>query len=146
MKIYCDNGACPQELKVLQKKGIVELYMWRYENKNRHIQNSGLPSKVTWPDLKNYTWDTLAANHWSDFSGSDKYEQIITLLGLANKRVDILHLDSAYKSQCEVFVTNDKDDIWSKRAELEELLGLRVFNVFEMPECVEYIGRANKED
>ena len=142
MKIYCDNGTCPQELKNLQKEGFVELYMFKYENKNRHIPNSGVPSRATWADMKNYTWAD-APGRWNDYSGSDKYERIVSVLGLANKRVDILHLDSAYKNQCEVFMTNDKDDIWSKRAELETLLGMRIYNVFEISECVDYIESAN---
>lgn len=138
MKIYCDNGACPKELKQLQNKGVVELFMFPYENTNRHIKKSGLPSECGWSDLKNFTWDTLP-NTWDDYSGSDKYQQIIQLIGLENKRLDISHLDSAYKSECEIFLTNDKDDIWIHRAELEDLLNIRIFCVSEVSECLNYI-------
>jgi len=29
--------------------------------------------------------------------------------------VDAQHLDSAYKAKCELFLTSDKTDIWSRR-------------------------------
>jgi hypothetical protein len=143
LKIYCDNGACPSELKDLQKQGIVELLMFPYENRNKHIKNTGLPSNCGWKDLGNLTWKTLPGT-WNDYSGSDKYLDIVELLKLANKRVDILHLDSAYKSNCQVFITNDKDDIWVHRLELQTLLGLRVFSTFEIQECLEFILQENQ--
>ena len=59
MKIYCDSGACPDEVKKLQRQGIVELYMFKYENKNRQIRQSGKPSKATWSDMKHYTWNDM---------------------------------------------------------------------------------------
>jgi len=89
--------------------------------------------------MKNYTWETIPAERWSDFSGSDKYEAIVSVLGLANKRIDILHLDSAFKNGCEVFITNDKKDIWIKRTELEPLLNMRIFSVDEINDCIAYI-------
>jgi|WetSurSiteA1Bulk_404760.scaffolds.fasta_scaffold01294_9 hypothetical protein len=139
MKVYCDTGAFLQELKSLQNKGIVELYTFKYENKNKRIKNSGVPSNATWDDLKNYRWNDLEGICWNDFSGSEKYEQICAVIGLKN-RFDILHLDSTYKSQCDVFVTSDKDDIWSKRKKLQVLLGVRIFSVDEIEECIEYIN------
>lgn len=142
MKIYCDNGACPDELKRLQKDGVVKLYMFKYENKNRHIKNSGKPSSATWADMKNYTWND-APGAWKDYKRSDKYNEIVAIVGLENKRVDILHLDSAYKSECDVFITNDKDDIWKYREKLQELLGLRVFHTSQMVELSYYIASAN---
>ncbi|HSI43752.1 MAG TPA: hypothetical protein VK949_05370 [Methylotenera sp.] len=57
---------------------------------------------------------------------------------MANRRVDILHLDSAYKSGCKIFLTNNKDDIWSYKIKLEELLALRIFCIAELPECLSW--------
>jgi hypothetical protein len=139
LKIYCDNGACPKELKKLQKEGIVELYMFPYENKNKHIKNPSLPSNCNWKDLKNFTYKTLPGTY-DDYIGSDKYQKIIELLGLANKRLDILHLDSAYKARCQIFLTNDKDDIWAHKIKLDELLNLRIFCTSELEECLHYIS------
>ena len=139
MKIYCDTGAFLQELKCLQDRGIIELYTFKYENKNKRIKKSGLPSKATYNDLKNYTYNDLKGIRLSDFSGSEKYEQIVSVLGLEN-RIDILHLDSAYKNKCEVFLTSDKHDIWLKREELLVILGMRIFHVAEIKKCIDYIS------
>jgi hypothetical protein len=138
MKIYCDTGGFRQELKCLQDTGVIELYTFKYENKNKHIKKSGHPSNATYNDLKNYSYNDLKGICWSEFSGSDKYQQIISVIGLEN-RVDILHVDSAYKSQCEVFLTSDKHDIWLKREELFVILGMRIFHVDEIEECIHYI-------
>lgn len=139
MKIYCDNGACPSELKILQKEGKVTLVMFPYENKNKSIKETGLPSKATWIDTKNFTWSTIPGA-WGDYSESDKYKEIVNIVGLENKRVDILHLDSAYKTGCEIFITNDKDDIWMYRAQLEKSLNLRIFCTQEINDLMSYIA------
>ena len=139
MKIYCDTGGFRQELKYLQDTGVIELYSFKYENKNKHIRKSGCPSKVTYNDLKHYSYNDLEGICYTDFSGSNKYEQIVSVIGVEN-RVDILHLDSAYKSQCEVFLTSDKHDIWIKREELFLILGMRIFHVAEIKDCIDYIN------
>lgn len=138
MKIYCDNGACPSELKNLQNEGKVTLVMFPYENKNKHIKETGLPSKATWSDTKNFTWSTIPGA-WEDYSESDKYQEIVNIVRLENKRVDILHLDSAYKTGCEIFITNDKDDIWTHRTQLEKTLNLRIFWTQEINGLISYI-------
>ena len=113
--------------------------MFPYENKNRHIKNPGLPSIARYPDLKNLTYDTFPGTY-DDYSESDKYQEIIKVVCLENKRVDILHLDSAYKNQCDIFLTNDKDDIWVHKIKLEALLNFRIFCVSEIDECLIYIS------
>lgn len=138
MKIYCDTGGYQKAFKTLQRNGLVELCTFQYENKNKHIADSGIPSNATYADLKNYSYSDLSEISYSDFSGSDKYTQILSILGLEN-RVDILHLDSAYKSQCEIFVTSDKHDILLKREELSKLLGMRIFQITELQDCIDYI-------
>ena len=44
-------------------------------------------------------------------------------------QVDCQHLDSAYKAGCDLFLTSDKTDIWSKRESIEALLGLKVLHM-----------------
>lgn len=139
IKIYCDNGACPGELKALQKEGSVELVMFRYENKNRHIKGSGQPSAAEWSDLKKYAWNELPGD-WNDYKKSDKYQEIVGIVGLENKRLDILHLDSAYKTGVDAFITNDKDDILSYRDQLEKALGFRIFHTSEIEELVNFVA------
>ena len=53
------------------------------------------------------------------------------------------HLDSAYKSRCKIFLTNDKDDILTYKLKLKELLGLRIFCIAELDECLGYILSIN---
>jgi glycerophosphoryl diester phosphodiesterase len=143
MKIYCDNGSCPDELKTLQKEGAVKLVMFKYENKNRHIKNSGQPSAATWNDMKNYTWADVPGTY-NDYKASDKHKEIVNIVGLKNKRVDILHLDSAYKTGVDAFITNDKDDILSYRDKLEKALGFRFFHTSEIEELTKFVNSANK--
>ena len=63
---------------------------------------------------------------WSDFSGSVHFETILAVLGPVNRR-DALHVDSAFKTGCRIFVTRDTG-ILSQRNELESLLGIRFFD------------------
>lgn len=96
------------------------------------------------PDIaKNYTWDDVPGT-WEDYNGSDKYQEIVDIVGLENKRVDILHLDSAYKTRVDIFITNDKDDILSYRKKLEKALGFRFFHTSEIDELVRCVYSANK--
>ncbi|MBI4488953.1 MAG: hypothetical protein HY694_07690 [Deltaproteobacteria bacterium] len=126
LKVYCDTGALREELKTLQDERKLILVMFPYENKNRKIGDVGLPSEVTWDDLKNLTWDTLPGV-WDDYKGSEKYNLIAAVVGKDN-REDAMHLDSAYKSGCQCFFTRDKADIYSKRKTLEGLLGMKVYH------------------
>lgn len=128
-------GGCTKEIKSLQAEGIVNTFMFRYENKNSKIKKAAMPSQVGWGDLNSCTWDDLLWT-WDDFSGSDKYGAILKIVGGRNNRIDALHLDSAYKSNCKIFVTSDKDDIWKHRVELLRLLGITVFHTSEMEKLI----------
>jgi hypothetical protein len=97
------------------------------------------PSVVTC-DSTSVTWDM--AIRISDTAPSEKLEQIRTIIRRENERLimvpaglvggetegDARHLDSAYKSGCVGFITTDKQDILTHAAELESLLGLRLFH------------------
>jgi hypothetical protein len=50
----------------------------------------------------------------------------MSILGEGNRR-DALHVDSAFKSGCKIFVTCD-NGILSKRSELQSLLDIPFFN------------------
>jgi len=64
----------------------------------------------------------------SDAVESDKYAEIVAMIGAANKE-DARHIDSAYKSGCGAFLTPDKGDIISHRDSLQRLLGMRFFHM-----------------
>lgn len=126
MKIYCEHGALTPKLRAFQREGRIVLVHFLYDpgSRTRHISPSATPSDAQWRDL-NATWSELT-RPWADFKGSEHHQEIIRIVGPANRR-DALHVDSAYKSGCSAIVTADTD-ILAHKAELETLLGLRVFH------------------
>lgn len=124
IKVYCDTSGFRQGLKDLQNQGKIELVMFSYENKNRNITNSGKPSAATIGDLKNFTIGALPGTI-GDYKGSNRFESLKEIMGEEN-RVDILHLDSAFKTGCLFFLTRDRKHIVSKREEIEKILGIKV--------------------
>src|SRR5688572_5775869 len=125
MKIYCEHGAVTAELRAAQRDGRIELIHFPYdpESRSRHITPAATPSAAQWRDL-NITWSDSSAK-WDDFTGSEHLQEIIRIVGGANRR-DALHIDSAYKTGCAAIVTVDSD-ILGHKAELEDLLELRIF-------------------
>lgn len=126
MRVYCEHGALTSQLRAFRNAGRVELIHFPYDKDahSRHIERTAVPSEAQYRDL-NLTYGEL---RWKsgDFSGSEQLEPIRAILGPANRR-DALHVDSAYKSRCDCFITRDRG-ILSKRAKLEALLGLRFFH------------------
>jgi hypothetical protein len=131
LRVYCDTGGYKPELKALESAGRISVYQFMYENWNSKIRNKAVPSQPTWKELNYKTWKHLDGFTWDDFERvSDRRVQIEALLGPENLR-DAKHLDSAYMTRCQVFLTSDKDDIASRAIELEALLGFKVFHVQE---------------
>ena len=50
------------------------------------------------------------------------------MIGASNK-TDAQHLDSAFMSECEAFLTSDKGDIVAHTEKLQTMLGMKVFHV-----------------
>ena len=115
-RVYCDTGGCNKELRSLEKNGDIEIFYYPYENKNKFIKQRSPPSRMTWGDMID-PWNENFYP-WKAYSGSKKFIGLTRILSLNNNRKDILHLDSAYKSECHFFVTSDKVHIYSKRNEL----------------------------
>jgi hypothetical protein len=61
-----------------------------------------------------------------NYKGSQHFKEILSILGRENRR-DALHVDSAFKSGCVVFITGDSD-ILKHKAQLKGLLGIRFFH------------------
>jgi hypothetical protein len=124
MKIYCEHGALSSYLKTLRSEGKIELIHFPYdpESRTRHIAPAAMPSEAQWQDM-NMTFDELDIT-FNDFKGSEHLLEICRIIGAGNRR-DILHVDSAYKTGCQVMVTADRD-ILDHKTELEALLGLRI--------------------
>jgi hypothetical protein len=125
-KVYCDTGAFREELKELEQALQIELLMFPIENRNKQIRKMGSPTELTLADLKNVTLGE-APGTFADYTRSDKLDGILAIIGENNRR-DALHIDSAHKSECSCFLTRDKTDIWARRTDLENLLGMRIFH------------------
>jgi hypothetical protein len=126
LKVYCEHGALTKDLRDLKRRGCIELIHFPYDpdGRTKHISATAVPSEAQWRDM-NVTWDE-ARFSWEDCQGSEHFEEILRIIGTANRR-DALHVDSAYKSGCACFVTEDRD-ILSKSELLGALLGLRFFH------------------
>lgn len=128
MKVYCENGALTTNLVQLQKAGIISLINFPNDPNSwsRKISPTAKPSALHYQDIVlptkvpfHCTYDELGV-------GSEKYPRILAIVGTSNRR-DALHVDSAYRSGCHVFVTKDKD-ILDHRNDLESLLSITILH------------------
>ena len=136
LRIYCDTGAYRPELAAFEREGVISIQQFKYENRNRRIKRTALPSNPTWKEV-NYTWAEMKSDPniskitWDSVGQtSDRYREILQVVGDQNV-VDAKHLDSAFRAGCDVFLTNDKDDIWSRRKPLSSLTGMKVLHVID---------------
>lgn len=145
LRVYCDTGGFRPELLDLEQEGRIVLFQFKYENRNRRIQRAAVPSNPSWKQM-NYTWDEMRRTPGLESLTYDnignhtpKFAELLAGVGASN-RVDAQHLDSAHASQCSVFLTSDKDDIWSKRQEIREVTDLVVLHV--QRDWVEFLSLA----
>ncbi|NJK94001.1 MAG: hypothetical protein HC905_02900 [Bacteroidales bacterium] len=82
------------------------------------------PSGIT-ADTTMITTDSTALI--SDTETSPIFGEILKIIGRVNK-ADIKHVDNAYKENCKIFITNDRNDIISKKEKLQELTGMKFFH------------------
>ena len=124
LKVYCERGAYREDLSVLERSGLIKIVHYPYEGHNKKIKTRATPSVVT----VDSTWVTCDdSTSIGEMSASDKFSEILSIIGSANE-FDARHLDSAYKSGCDCFLTPDKQDISSKSENLGKLLSLRIFH------------------
>lgn len=127
IKIYTDSGADISFLKPYF--GRCKFCTFPYDSSHRRKKppkpELARPSEAQWRDC-HVTWDELYLP-WNEFSGSSIYKNLKLIVGEGN-RLDILQLDSAYKENVNLFLTSDKDDIWNKRKEIEELVEFKIFH------------------
>jgi hypothetical protein len=136
LRIYCDTGAYRRELQEYEANGLVAIVQFKYENRNRRISESAPPSNPTWGQM-NYTWGEVKADPvlskltWGDVGKtSDRFLSIVAAIGKDNF-TDAQHVDSAFRSCCQVFLTSDKADIYSKRDELSKITNLTILHPIE---------------
>ncbi|MHB8732617.1 MAG: hypothetical protein ACYDAB_12605 [bacterium] len=124
-KIYCEHGALTPVLRSLQHKGLVELFQFPYDPESLSgILKVASPSAGQWRDM-NLPFNQ-ATFPFNAATGSQYLADITRIVGGANRR-DALHIDSAFKTGCRIFVTRDAD-VLSCRVELEALLPIRFFH------------------
>ncbi len=126
LKVYCEHGALSKKLRAHQRAGRIELIHFPYDpdSRSKHLSPSAKPSEAQWRDM-NVAWNESEAT-WDEHSGSAYLDDIKSIIGASHRR-DVLHVDSAYKTGCKIFITVD-NDILSKKEELEPLLGMRIFH------------------
>ena len=98
-------------------------------------------SELSWDDAHT-TWEESHFN-WDDCIKSDIYDSIVKIIGKTNSH-DILHLDSACKTGCQIFLTSDKGDIESKKSELEPICKFRILCSQDEQEVIECIQALKK--
>jgi len=135
VRVYCDSGAYVEELQNLEQRGRISVHQFKYENFNRRIRKGAIPSDLRYDDFIHYTYDELKTTEvlkdltYEQLGGvNSMYVEILKIVGAQNRK-DAQHLDSAHMTHCEVFLTSDKGDIWSKRERISALVGLHVFHV-----------------
>jgi hypothetical protein len=109
MKVYFEHGALNRALRSLQRAGKITLIHFPYDPDSRSnpISAIAMPSAAQYRDL-NVRYDELGHCRYDDFVGSPMLSKIREIIGRENRR-DALHVDSAYKSGCRAFVTQDRD-------------------------------------
>jgi hypothetical protein len=135
MRVYCDTGAYVKGLAELERKGVISVHQFKYENRSRRITKGAVPSDLRYGDLINYTYDELGTTEvlssltYDQLGGiNSRFVEIRDIIGSQN-RTDAQHFDSAHMTGCKVFLTSDKGDIWSKKEALYVLTGIRVFHM-----------------
>lgn len=127
IKIYIDTGADISFLKPLFDH--CEFFSLPYDSNDRRKKRPRVrvpcPSEAQLNDC-HIRWDEADFTS-DDFSGSFVYPQLQKIIGPDNRR-DILHLDSAHKMGADIFLTSDKDDILSKRNQLEQIICYKIYH------------------
>lgn len=123
-----------QKIKDTLGELTVKFIQWPLEGKSRRIKTYGLPGgDITWDDLSKIplslsgpTWQDLNFCTWGDFNPTEKYEQIIAIIGSKN-RADCIHFDIAIKNNCKFFLTSDNHFL-TKKDELEAISTIQIYD------------------
>ncbi len=154
VKVYAERNAMRPWLTDLSRKGRIVLMLFPYDGHNPSGVQLATPSVVT-ADSTWLGWDMTIPV--TDMEGSEKFEQIRQIIrrekenvrdvpaGLISEQTegDARHLDTAYKTGCRAFFTQDRRDILDHAGALEELLGLRLFHPDEEERFMAFLAAAN---
>jgi hypothetical protein len=123
IKIYCEDGAMTKKVRSLRQRDNIKLISFPFENFNKRTIDSKFPSNLTC-DTTRITADSDILI--SDTLPSEIFNSIKKIVG-ANHFNDIRHIDTAYKENCKIFISPDKDDIINNGEELESITGIKFF-------------------
>lgn len=144
VSIYCDTGADISKMKAFT---YCKFHQFPYDSPDRPKKPLLLakPSAAQWRDC-HAAWEEFTEITWEDFAGSPLYPEIEAIIGKGpENRRDVLHFDSAYKTGCQIFLTSDKGDIWSKRMLLEELTNIKTFYTpLELDAVLEHLDKLQR--
>lgn len=121
VRVYCEHGALATEIKKWAREGRIQLVHFPYDpnSHTRRIPGIAEPSGAQIRDLNLPINDLRGVI--SDYNGSEHLHEILAIVGHENRR-DALHVDSAFKSRCVIFITTDSH-ILQHKAQLQALLG-----------------------
>ena len=139
IRVYLDKGANIKPIRLVHSHcQFIDFPIDSTDRRNNRQNFINAIPTVTWANW-NSNWEECAF-HWNDMAPTEKFRRIVDIVGPSNEN-DAMHLDSAYKSCADVFLTSDERDICSNRARLEKLLGFRIFNpVFEKDDVLAFIS------
>lgn len=126
IKIYCEDGALNRHVKKLKRQADIEIYSFPFENTNSKTKTSSHPSELRVSN-RYLRINDPATTRINQTLRSDIFEEIEKIVGSKNYN-DIRHIDTAFKEECQIFVTPDKKDISSKSEELEKLTGMKIIH------------------
>jgi hypothetical protein len=138
LKIYCEHGALNREIRELVRTAGIEIVHFPYDpnSRYRHISRIASPSAGRIRDLNLAIKDLPGMI--GDYSGSRYLKEILSIVGAGNLR-DALHVDSAFKSKCSVFVTQDHH-ILDHVTQLEALLGMKIVHPAAAVACLKALS------
>jgi len=118
IKVYCDTGGYVKKLKELEEQGVIEVYTFPYENQNRRIESTALPSEALFRDLGNIDkWDDMPGT-FGDYVVSDKHAS-----GFAPKLQATTRGGGLFKTKLPLIVPDP--DFWCKaHASIEKIVGV----------------------
>ena len=127
IKIYCEHGAVTKGIRKLKRNRHIEIVHFPYD-RNSHIPKIAGIATPSSAEIRNLNLPIKELpGSFADYSGSAHFEEIISIVG-RNNREDGLHIDSAFKHGCSIFLTKDKQDILAHKKELRRRLGIRFFH------------------
>jgi hypothetical protein len=137
-KIYCEHGSLTKNIRASCLRARVTLVHFPFDpgSQTSKIRSVANPSKAEIRDLNLPIKDLPGAI--ADYAGSHCWDEVLSIIGPSNRR-DALHVDSAFKSGCVAFVTDDSD-ILEHKAQLEDLLGIRFFRPDEFSNLEQFVA------